>query len=105
MKKAKEYAEEIIAVINNSTSDIILDVIRKAIIGIGCDETKELIEKRHISEEDGFVSILREQNNKYKTVARLVNEKATGEYGMRPEGCVDYWFRCVPELKQYAEKI
>lgn len=105
MKKAKEYAAEIIAVINDSTSDLILDVIRKAIIGIGCDETKELIEKRHISEEDGFVSILREQNNKYKTVARLVNEKATGDYGMRPEGCVDYWFRCAPELKQYAEKI
>ena len=105
MKKAKEYAAEILAVINDSDSEVILDVIRKAIIGIGCDETKELLEKRHISEEDGFVSVLREQNNKYKTIARLVNEKATGEYGMRPEGCMEYWFKSVPELKQYAARI
>ena len=108
MKKAKEYAEYILEVFRdplnpNNNQEGFKALIGLVISDIGFNETQELLKKRHISTDAGFIAILKEQCNKYNAFVRLVNAGMHGNFLLN-DGLKNYYLE-HSELKQYAEKI
>ena len=112
MKKAKEYADEVLTIMLdplnvNNTEQGIFAAIKGVIFEIGFDETIELCTKRNISTDAGFISLLREQCQKYQAFVRHVNSKTENHHlgiVLKPDSLKEYYLT-RSNLAKYAEKI
>jgi hypothetical protein len=68
MKKAKEYAEELLR--NNLNNESISSLLISL-----ANEVKEIAETRHAKSNGAFVSIMKEQDLKWRAIARIVEDK------------------------------
>ena len=74
--KAKEYAKRYIEARDKKQG--ILDVANGMM-----DETKSMIEVRHVKTNEALFSVVNEQLNKYRAFVRLVKDPAIKEGGLR----------------------
>jgi len=82
--KAKEYYEKYKTGLASADKETYLSAARGIITEL-LDETKAVVEARHVKFDRGFIPILREQNDKYKAIVRLF-EKEFGASPVRMDG-------------------
>ena len=82
--KAKEYYVKYKAGLVSADDKTYLPAARGIITEL-LDETKKVMEARHVKYDKGLIPILREQNDKYKAVVRLF-EKESGAAPIRMDG-------------------
>jgi len=105
MKKAKEYAEELIPVMKTNDKNATLLMVQDIIFKLLKDETVELFETRHCKTNDAFIAILKEQNNKFKAIVRLTNAKTEEcEVALNPNAMKSYLMG-KDEMKEFAQYI
>ena len=82
--KAKEYYEKYKTGLASADNETYLPAARGIIVDL-LNETKAVMEARHVKFDKGLIPILREQNDKYKAIVRLF-EKEYGASPLREDG-------------------
>lgn len=97
--KAKEYfAKYEKGLVSEST-----DECSTAIAGLLTDmnaEVKKLMEVRHVKFDRGGIAVLKEMNEKWNAIVRLLEKK----YGATPiirDGFRTFWVREMPQLQDH----
>lgn len=75
MKRAKEYAKEIIETFINGDKDSAINKASETIKLLAVDELNEIKTQRKVAIDTGLIGIFREQNNKWKSIVRHVNKE------------------------------
>ena len=102
MKKAKEYAQEILKSIEDLSDKNIeaamVEPIRICFMSL-IGEIDEMAKTRNIKTNSAMVAIINEQNQKWKAICRHVHENnALGEKNiLREDGFIDLLKKTVPE--------
>ena len=98
--KAKEYFdkyhESIMTQVEQEQSEEYNKTITSLMIEM-IDETKTVIDARHIKTNSGIVSVIKEFNQKWNTLCGLFVKK----YGISPlleNGFKNYWIKTIPSL-------
>ena len=73
IKKAKEYAEELLPVLKPENEEAIKVKIKELIFCLLENEAVELFETRHCKTRSGMGGILRELDQKYRAIVRIAN--------------------------------
>lgn len=63
-----------------------------------CNESKDILEKRHIKYDSGMIAVLREQNDKWNCLARML-EKTWGFSYLKKDGFKLFWENELKGLK------
>jgi len=63
-----------------------------------CDETKKLAEIRHVKEDAGLISIIKEQNDKWNCLVRILQKKH-GMSVLKEDGFAKFWEHEIKGLK------
>lgn len=97
--KAKEYFKRLCddtstlllqARINNIHSDIVV-------------EMKDLIKVRHITQDHGKFAVLKEVDNKWRTIVRLCKQAPQVDIDIREDEFLTYIHNNVPEFKKFIQ--
>lgn len=91
-------------IMNPATHSDIRNVVIKEMFLEFCDESKDMIAVRHIKNDTGLPSILRELNDKWNAVARLL-VKNYGHSWLATDGFWTFWERDIPELGPRAQIV
>lgn len=95
--KAKEYYIPIKDAIDSGKVEDIKTVVSDMILNMN-DEVEELCKKRHVQFDNGVYSIIKEMNDKWNAVARLV-EKDYRQSPILRDGYKKFWINQIPELE------
>lgn len=96
--KAKEYAEKFL-----TKKFVSAEVISEEIVSIANEfmtETVDICRARNSSSESCLIAALKEQCNKWKAFARIINKRVGGDV-IEPEGFKNYAILRLPELKKH----
>ena len=100
MKKAKEYAEQILAVIKEQEEgDKDQDAVKLEIGVVFRDinlELEELYQARNIKRGEAMMALIDEQNRKWNAIVKRVNE-AVGDTIMKADGVKVYFAHKLKE--------
>lgn len=77
------------------------EVLAEIITDFG-KELKEIAEQRKVHKDKAFVSLFKEQCQKYNKFCRLVNAKVGVNY-LKEDGLKKYWMAKNPVLAQYLK--
>ena len=94
--KAKEYAEELLAS-DLSTTELQDKALFKVVYAL-MEEAAKLCEIRHSSSTSCLIAALKEQQDKWRAFARIVNKRAGGDV-IRPDGFKELMYKEFPELE------
>lgn len=95
--KAKEYYIPIKDAIDSGKAEDIKTVVSDMILNMN-DEVEELCEKRHVQFDRGIYPIIKEMNDKWNAVVRLV-EKDYRQSPILRDGYKKFWINQIPELE------
>lgn len=98
--KAKEYYILLKKEIDDGHTDNIKTVAQGIILDMNREVT-ELCEKRNVKFDRGLFSIIKEMNDKWNAIVRLLER----EYGQSPiirDGYKKVWIAQIPELKEHV---
>lgn len=93
--KAKEYRDKFIEIEKEKGTDEAINKIALAFLL----ESKEVMEKRNIKSDGGFVSLLREFDQKWRALVRLIPDK------LNPDGFKYINLEMMPGLEPYWKDI
>jgi len=82
MKKAKEYANELLVVyadaVMQENSQLFTKKLSDVFMAVAVNEVRELQKIRNVSTDNGLIPIFKEQRKKYGSICKIVN-------GVRPD--------------------
>lgn len=99
--KAKEYYTTIKPAIELGTATAITDAVNQMFLMMN-REVYDMQEKRHVRFDRGMYPIIKEMNDKWNAVVRLV-ERDFGESPIIYDGYKEFWIRKIPGLKEHVK--
>lgn len=98
--KAKEYYILVKEAIDGQKADELKTVASEIILNMN-DEVEELCKKRHVQFDRGIFPIIKEMNDKWNVIVRLV-EKDYGQSPLLRDGYKKFWINQIPELEGHV---
>lgn len=95
--KAKEYVKRLC----DDTSTLLLQARINNIHSDMVAEMKDLIKVRHITQDHGKFAVLKEVDNKWKTIVRLCKQAPLVDVDIREDEFLTYIHNNVPEFKKF----
>lgn len=97
--KAIEYYKPVKDAIDSGSETAFDAAISQMVLAMNA-EVKDLSEKRHVSLDSGMFPIIKEMNDKWNKVAKLI-ERDYGEPMLAVDGFKKFWIKQIPELENH----
>lgn len=93
--KANEYVNLYYEKIINGDSNAVQTMVLSL-----SDEVIDICNRRNVKRLDAQVGAIREVNDKYNAIVRIVNSRY-GSPIMKQDGFINFWCRRIPELERF----